>query len=94
MCCREFWPQLPRDRSISPCADRVAFDVHINAACIGNHNAIFKAAGLNVSSYTYYNPETIGLDLEGMKKDLNVKAPHPPHVPSERERVLRLVSDD
>ena len=31
-----------------------------------NHNAVFKDAGLEVEKYRYYNPETIGLDFEGM----------------------------
>lgn len=46
-------------------------DILVSNPTWGNHNAIFKAAGLNVSSYNYWNPETRGLDLEGMKKDLN-----------------------
>lgn len=31
-----------------------------------NHPGIFKAAGLNLASYPYYDPETRGLNLEGM----------------------------
>lgn len=36
----------------------------------GNHNNIFKSAGLPVTSYRYFNKETLGLDLEGMLQDL------------------------
>ena len=36
-----------------------------------NHNQIFTAAGLEVRSYTYYDPNTKGLNLEGMLKDLS-----------------------
>ncbi|MCA9630748.1 MAG: aspartate/tyrosine/aromatic aminotransferase [Myxococcales bacterium] len=35
-----------------------------------NHNAIFKAAGLEVKSYRYYDAERRGIDLEGMLEDL------------------------
>jgi len=32
----------------------------------GNHNAIFKRAGLETQKYTYYKQETRGFDFEGM----------------------------
>eukprot|EP01029_Cantina_marsupialis_P027789 TRINITY_DN774000_c0_g1_i1.p1 TRINITY_DN774000_c0_g1~~TRINITY_DN774000_c0_g1_i1.p1 ORF type:complete len:413 (+),score=113.74 TRINITY_DN774000_c0_g1_i1:42-1280(+) len=32
----------------------------------GNHGAIFGAGQMKMESYTYYNPETCGLDFEGM----------------------------
>ncbi|NDV61135.1 aspartate/tyrosine/aromatic aminotransferase [Puniceicoccales bacterium CK1056] len=31
-----------------------------------NHQGIFTAAGLDIKTYPYYNPETHGLNLEGM----------------------------
>eukprot|EP00670_Eutreptiella_braarudii_P014065 CAMPEP_0174318098 /NCGR_PEP_ID=MMETSP0810-20121108/7991_1 /TAXON_ID=73025 ORGANISM="Eutreptiella gymnastica-like, Strain CCMP1594" /NCGR_SAMPLE_ID=MMETSP0810 /ASSEMBLY_ACC=CAM_ASM_000659 /LENGTH=867 /DNA_ID=CAMNT_0015428233 /DNA_START=18 /DNA_END=2621 /DNA_ORIENTATION=- len=37
----------------------------------GNHNKIFPREGVPVKSYTYYKPETCGLDFEGMCADLN-----------------------
>lgn len=40
-----------------------------------NHVNIIKDAGLNGYKYTYYNPKTMGLDFEGMKKDLNKMSP-------------------
>ena len=36
----------------------------------GNHAKIFAAAGLDVRSYRYWNPKTLGLDLDGMLADL------------------------
>jgi len=36
----------------------------------GNHNAIFKRAGLETQKYTYYQPETRGFDFEGMLQAL------------------------
>jgi aspartate/tyrosine/aromatic aminotransferase len=36
----------------------------------GNHQAVFKSAGLDVRSYRYFKPSTRGLDLEGMLADL------------------------
>jgi aspartate aminotransferase, mitochondrial len=35
-----------------------------------NHNAVFKDSGLKVEKYRYYNPETIGLNFEGMIADI------------------------
>lgn len=35
-----------------------------------NHNGVFNASDLTIKKYRYYNPETIGLDIEGMLKDL------------------------
>lgn len=32
----------------------------------GNHNAIFKRAGLEIKTYTYYHPATRGFDFYGM----------------------------
>jgi len=37
----------------------------------GNHNAIFKRAGLDPKMYTYYKPETRGFDFDGMITAMN-----------------------
>lgn len=36
----------------------------------GNHIPISKDAGLEVKQYTYFDKKTVGLDFEGMKKDI------------------------
>jgi aspartate aminotransferase len=36
-----------------------------------NHNGVFNACDLQIKRYRYYNPKTIGLDIEGMLADLN-----------------------
>ncbi|GFS21691.1 aspartate aminotransferase, partial [Elysia marginata] len=36
----------------------------------GNHTPIFKHAGMNVSSYRYYDPSTCGLDFNGAMEDI------------------------
>ena len=49
--------------------------VHISNPTWGNHKAIFGKAGLPVVQYSYFKPETKGLDFEGMMADLSkVKA--------------------
>jgi aspartate aminotransferase len=35
-----------------------------------NHGAVFKDSGLEAAKYRYYNPETIGLDFDGMIADI------------------------
>jgi len=35
-----------------------------------NHNAVFKESGLKVEKYSYYDKKTIGLDIQGMLKDI------------------------
>jgi len=40
--------------------------IHVSNPTWGNHNAIFKRAGLETKPYTYYKPETRGFDFEGM----------------------------
>jgi aromatic-amino-acid transaminase len=35
-----------------------------------NHRALFEAAGFKVNTYTYYHPQTHGLDFDGMKAAL------------------------
>eukprot|EP00126_Sphaerothecum_destruens_P001727 Sdes_comp15142_c0_seq1m3953 len=44
--------------------------VYISNPTWGNHRAIFESAGLKVETYRYYNPQTNGLDLDGMLSDL------------------------
>ncbi|XP_074368494.1 aspartate aminotransferase, cytoplasmic [Apium graveolens] len=44
--------------------------VYIPQPTWGNHPKIFTLAGLSVKTYRYYNPETRGLDFEGMLEDL------------------------
>lgn len=41
----------------------------------GNHQAIFKASGFEVSDYTYYAPATHGVDFPAMLADLNKLEP-------------------
>nr|AIT70215.1 aspartate aminotransferase [Desmarestia viridis] len=38
----------------------------------GNHIPIFKNAGLEVKKYRYYDPNTVGLDFEGLLSDVQV----------------------
>ncbi len=40
-----------------------------------NHRALFEAAGFKVNTYTYYQPQTHGLDFEGMKAALDALPP-------------------
>jgi aspartate aminotransferase, mitochondrial len=35
-----------------------------------NHNGVFNACDLEIKQYRYYDPKTIGLDIEGMLADL------------------------
>ena len=35
-----------------------------------NHNGVFKACDLTIKQYRYYDPKTIGLDINGMLEDL------------------------
>ncbi|EFA03109.1 aspartate aminotransferase, mitochondrial [Tribolium castaneum] len=37
----------------------------------GNHTPIFKHAGMDVQSYTFYDPKTCGLDFKGALDDIN-----------------------
>ena len=39
----------------------------------GNHIPIMKDSGLEVKSYAYYDKKTVGLDFEGMKRDMRVR---------------------
>jgi aspartate/tyrosine/aromatic aminotransferase len=39
----------------------------------GNHNVIFKDAGVKtIKSYRYYDPKTVGLNINGLLEDLKV----------------------
>ena len=44
--------------------------IYISKPTWANHNQIFAHAGLETRDYTYYDPKTKGLDLEGMLRDL------------------------
>ena len=45
--------------------------IYLPAPTWGNHIPIFKDSGLEVKTYSYYDKKTVGLDFEGLKKDLN-----------------------
>lgn len=45
--------------------------IYLPAPTWGNHIPIFKDSGLEVKTYSYYDKKTVGLDFEGMKKDLH-----------------------
>lgn len=40
----------------------------------GNHIPLFKDSGLEVRSYRYFDKKTVGLDFDGLKEDLKVRA--------------------
>jgi aspartate aminotransferase len=44
--------------------------VYIPNPSWANHAAVFKDSGLKVEKYRYYNPDTIGLDFDGMVADI------------------------
>jgi aspartate aminotransferase len=44
--------------------------VYLSKPTWGNHKNIFGDAGVEWKEYTYYNPETVGLDFEGMVADI------------------------
>lgn len=48
-----------------------AKNVWISAPTWPNHNAIFKAVGINICDYRYYDKNSHGLDWEGMIADLS-----------------------
>lgn len=52
-----------------------AHEVWISDPTWGNHNAIFKSAGLTVKSYPYYEPKTRGFNFEGMMNCLKNEVP-------------------
>lgn len=41
-------------------------------AFAGNHKNIFNDAGVPWKEYRYFDPKTVGLDFEGMMKDIEV----------------------
>ncbi|KAK3041690.1 hypothetical protein RJ639_001500 [Escallonia herrerae] len=44
--------------------------IYIPQPTWGNHPKIFNLAGLSVKPYRYYNPQTRGLDFQGLLEDL------------------------
>ena len=47
-------------------------DIYLPNPTWANHIPIMKNAGLNVKKYSYYNPNTISIDFNNMKKDINM----------------------
>jgi Aminotransferase class I and II len=45
-------------------------DIYISNPTWGNHRNIFSDAGLEWKYYRYFNPDTIGLDFDGMMEDI------------------------
>jgi aspartate aminotransferase/aromatic-amino-acid transaminase len=45
--------------------------VWVSSPTWANHNGIFGDAGFEIDAYRYYNPETRGLDFEGLTADLS-----------------------
>jgi aromatic-amino-acid transaminase len=45
-------------------------ELYISKPSWENHRALFEAAGFTVKEYAYYEPETHGLDFEGMRESL------------------------
>jgi aspartate aminotransferase len=46
--------------------------VYLSNPTWGNHKNIFADAGVEWKEYRYFNPETVGLDFEGMMADIEV----------------------
>ena len=46
--------------------------VYIPVPSWGNHTPLFKHAGLEVKSYTYFEPETCGFNFKGALEDISV----------------------
>jgi len=44
--------------------------LYVSKPTWGNHNQVFKSAGVDVREYRYFNPKNKGLDIEGMIADL------------------------
>ena len=44
--------------------------VYLPTPSWANHGAIFRDCGLNVKGYSYYNKETISLDIDGLLRDI------------------------
>ncbi|KAF8203604.1 glutamic oxaloacetic transaminase AAT1 [Pholiota molesta] len=45
-------------------------DIYVPVPTWGNHIPLFRDSGLNVQGYRYFNKETVGLDFDGLKADL------------------------
>jgi len=45
--------------------------IYVSKPTWGNHNQVFKHAGLDIKQYAYYDPKTVGLAFKGMLDDLN-----------------------
>eukprot|EP00941_MAST-03F_sp_MAST-3F-sp1_P002889 g2889.t1 len=58
-----------------PSSDGYARTIYLSTPTWGNHKTIFRAAGLEVHNYRYYNSSTRGFDCEGMLKDLSLATP-------------------
>ncbi|GAA5994431.1 uncharacterized protein JCM10292_002060 [Rhodotorula paludigena] len=44
--------------------------IYVPSPTWGNHIPIFRDSGLEVKTYSYYDKKTVGLDFDGLKKDL------------------------
>ena len=49
--------------------------IYISNPTWGNHQQVFKSAGLQVHQYRYFHAETKGLDIAGMLEDLEKAQP-------------------
>lgn len=45
--------------------------IHVSNPTWANHHSIFGQAGLAVASYSWYDPQTNGLDWDGLQQDLS-----------------------
>ncbi|KAJ8665571.1 hypothetical protein QAD02_007233 [Eretmocerus hayati] len=45
-------------------------EIYLPTPSWGNHTALFRLAGLSVKSYRYYDPQTCGLDFQGILDDI------------------------
>ncbi|KAH0955789.1 hypothetical protein HN011_003929 [Eciton burchellii] len=46
-------------------------EIYLPTPSWGNHNPLFRLAGLTVKSYRYYDPNTCGLDFKGVVEDIS-----------------------
>lgn len=49
--------------------------IYVSDPTWGNHNAVFKTAGIDVRKYRYFDKKTKGLDFNGMIEDLRNASP-------------------
>lgn len=47
-------------------------EIYLPIPSWGNHNPLFRLAGLTVKTYRYYDPKTYGLDFKGVVEDISV----------------------